>query len=42
MLWNFPCIRCVDKDVAQDDGKKDGVKGQNSKKGFKTNSIPAL
>ena len=37
MLWNFQCVKRVDKHVEQVDGKKAGVKRQNSKKGFEKN-----
>ena len=26
MLWNFQCVKCLDKHVKQDDGRKEGVK----------------
>ena len=37
ILWNFQCIKRVDKHLEQDDVRKAGVERQNSKKGFKKN-----
>ena len=37
MLWNFQCVKCLDKHVQQDYGRKSGVERQHCKKGFKTN-----
>ena len=35
ILWNFQCVKRVDKHVDQDDVRKVGVERQNSKKGFR-------
>ena len=40
-LWNFQCVKCLDKHVEQDDGRKSGAERQNSKKGSERMRMPA-
>ena len=37
MLWDIQYVKCADKHVEQDDGRKSWGERQNSKKGFKKN-----
>ena len=40
MDWNFQSVKCFDKLTEQYDGRKSGVKKQNSKNGSKNVSMP--
>ena len=43
LLWNFQCVKCLDKHVKQDGGREEKaeVERQSSKKGFERMSMPA-
>ena len=42
LLWNFQCVKCLDKHVKQDGGREEKaeVERQSSKKGFERMSMP--